>query len=124
MAILTREQILAMDDLPEETVSVLSWGGDIVVRGLTRGEAHAAREACKDKDGNVSMLDYDMQTLLRGVIKPKFTEKDFGALKKKSAGSIEIVTSRIMQLSSVGITGNVTQEAVKEAESSFRDGEE
>ena len=51
MTILTREQILAIDDLPEETISVSEWGGDIVVRGLTRGEAHAARNACKDKDG-------------------------------------------------------------------------
>jgi len=36
MAILTAEQLLAADDLPEETLPIPEWGGEVVLRGLTR----------------------------------------------------------------------------------------
>ena len=35
---LTRDQILAADDLPRETVAVPEWGGDVIVRALTGQE--------------------------------------------------------------------------------------
>lgn len=38
---LTRDQILAADDLPRETVAVPEWGGEVVVRALTGEERDA-----------------------------------------------------------------------------------
>ena len=35
---LTRDQILAADDLPREAVAVPEWGGDVIVRALTGQE--------------------------------------------------------------------------------------
>jgi len=124
MAILTVDEILGANDLPEETVEVPEWGGEVVVRGLMRGEAYKARQNARGDDGVVDMLEYDMQVLLFGVIEPALKESHIDALRNKSAGSIERITSKIMALSSVAPTGVVTQEAVDDAEKSFRDGEE
>jgi len=121
--ILTREEVLAVDDLPQETLEVPGWGGEIVVRGLTRGEAYEARDAAKRDDDTADLLAYDMQVFLKGVVEPKFTKADIAKLKGKSAGMMELVTTRIMALSSVNEFGDITQKAVDEAEASFRDGE-
>lgn len=51
---LTRDQILAADDLPRETVAVPEWGGDVIVRALTGEErdAYEVETAEAMKTGN------------------------------------------------------------------------
>lgn len=44
MPILTRDQILRVDDLPRETVPVPEWGGEVVVRTLSGAERAAMVE--------------------------------------------------------------------------------
>ena len=124
MAILTIDEVLDSNDLQQETLFVPEWGGEIVLRGMTRGEAFAARKAALKDGDTADMLVYDMMVLLHGVVEPKLTKSHFDKLKGKSAGAIERITSRIMQLSSVTAAGNVSQKAVDEAEKSFREGDE
>lgn len=118
--ILTVEEILEANDLPEETLSIPEWGGEVVVRGLSRGEAWAAREEGR-RDGDFDMLAFELNVFLHGVVNPKFSKKHFGQLKCKSQAAMERVTNKILAMSNAGSLGEVTQEVVDEAEKSFRD---
>jgi hypothetical protein len=116
---LTFDEIMACDDLPQETFFVPEWDGEVVVRGLSRGEALAARKEAW-KSGEFDLLVYDMYVLMYGLVEPKISKGHFDRMKGKSAGAIEKVSSKIISLSSVP----VTQEAIDEAEASFREGGE
>jgi hypothetical protein len=52
MAMLTRDMILAADDLPKELVEVPEWGGSVYVRCLTGTERDAWEASVVDMSGN------------------------------------------------------------------------
>ena len=108
--ILTRDQILAADDIPQEEVAVPEWGGSVLVRGMTVAERSAFDQTMisEVKDGSGykivpnraagremrqrlaahSMVDADGKRL--------FTADDVKALGRKSAAALERVV-RIAQ---------------------------
>lgn len=92
MAILSRDAILAADDLKKETVKVSEWGGEIIISTMT-GEARDAWEQSliKSKDNNmqnirarlvaVSAMDENGNRL--------FSDSDVEALGRKSASALD-----------------------------------
>jgi hypothetical protein len=46
---LTREQILAADDLPRERVAIKSWGGEVYIRSFTGEERDVFEESLLDR---------------------------------------------------------------------------
>ncbi|ELR66061.1 hypothetical protein C942_00503 [Photobacterium marinum] len=101
---LSKQAILAADDLPTESVHVPAWGGDVMVKGLSVGEmAKAQRKANKG-----TQLDLMVYVMIYGCVdengKHLFTEKDVKALLTKNQEPIVEVTNKIFELSGFGLT--------------------
>lgn len=98
MGILTREQILAAEDLPKETVPVPEWGGDVIVRSMTAVErddleAHFLSERAKSKEGVDAVRNFRARTLVLCIVDEsgkRLFEKpeDVDALGRKNAAVI------------------------------------
>lgn len=110
--ILSVDDILAADDLAEETVEVPEWGGAVKVKGLTRSQVHElGRKAMVGKE--ISSERADMLLLVAGIVEPKFTEDQASILMQKSARATQRIVDVLNELS------GMTKEAVAAADRSF-----
>ncbi|HEX7119395.1 MAG TPA: hypothetical protein VF212_11435 [Longimicrobiales bacterium] len=91
---LTREQILGMDDLPREEVFVPEWKGSVFVRALTGSERdQLERMIAKDSVSRASIVALCVVDE-RG--ERLFSQKDVDALSKKHGQALErIVTAAL-----------------------------
>lgn len=103
---LTRDQILAVDDLPRETVAVPEWGGELIIRGLTGRERDAYEQSLIRGRG---VVDYDnarAKLLVRCIIDESgervFTEDDADALGRKAGAVLDRLFSVAARLSGLG----------------------
>jgi len=80
---LTREQILAINDLPLKEVHVPEWGGSVYVKAMSMADAKKAF-AFEDKDHDTRIL----RNVILGVCdkdgKPLFTDADMDQLYSKN----------------------------------------
>jgi hypothetical protein len=113
LRILTREEILAARDIPEEVVPCPEWGEGcaVLVRGLTLGEAHQAiKEIGAGAERDVEKMN--LWALTRGIRgedgQPLFTEADHAALLEKSSAPLLRITKVFTRISGLG------EEAVEE----------
>ena len=118
MAILTRAQILEAQDLPTETVAVLEWGGEVLVRGLTGTERDALEASMIDKKGKTT--EVRLQNLRAKLVSMSvvdehgnrvFSAEDVEALGKKAAVALERVFEVARRLS--GLTSEDVDEITK-----------
>lgn len=105
--------ILAMVDTPEETIWVDAWQTNVKVIGLTKRQQLDIRRASLEGDV-VNEEKVQQGVWLAGVKEPAFTEDQLGLLWEKSAGAIDLVLTKILELS------GMTPEAVKKKEATFR----
>ncbi len=96
--LLTRGEILAIEDLKTEDVDVPEWGGTVRVRELTGEQRDAFEAGCFHTDGaNVSTNFKNLRAKLiaRSVINEagelEFSEKDVKELGKKSGAALDRV---------------------------------
>jgi hypothetical protein len=111
--ILTVEAILAAKDLKEEVVEVPEWNGAVKVRAFSKKGQQEIREMAT-VDDEIQTDRLEMYMFLRGVIEPHMSDDQYELLRDKSAGVIDRILQRIMELS------GMTLEAQKRAEKSFR----
>jgi len=106
---LTREDILKINDIEVETVEVPEWGGSIYVRGMTgaerdRFEASVVTTRGKSTSVNLENIRAKMAALSicdkDGVL--LFTEKDVKVLAGKSAAALQRVYEVAQRLSRIG----------------------
>lgn len=95
---LTREQILAADDLPRQEVQVKEWGGSVFVRGLNAGEA--IRFQVEDEDIQVKLIAL---ATIDEAGNQLFTIEDVAALKKKSPHAVGRLFKAILKLNAMGL---------------------
>ena len=106
MAILTRDQILAKDDLKRKKVHVPQWGGDVYVRIMTAAERDAFEQKyflSENKDlvgirahlAATCIVDQDGNNI--------FSEADIEELKKKSAAAVETVFKAAESLNALSV---------------------
>lgn len=88
--VLTREEVLAAQDIATEMVYVPEWNGWIKIRGLTVGEVNTIVRLSTRKD-KMDTLTSALFTFVRACVEPKFTDADLDELKKKSALVLRIV---------------------------------
>lgn len=107
MALLTREQILAADDLPSKEVEVPEWGGSVKVRSITAKDRDefeqaliAARQAKRVAPENVRAR-YVAACIVGEDGKPLFTAKDVEALGQKSFAALERVYQAATELNAL-----------------------
>lgn len=114
MQILTREMILAANDLPVESVEVPEWGGSVYVKALSVEQ----REALEDvlfRQGKrdqfraelvaMSAVDENGERL--------FLPEDVEQLRKKSFAAVERMFIAAKRLSAIGVRSEVNEEAQK-----------
>jgi hypothetical protein len=108
--------ILAANDIREEDVEVPEWGGSVRIRGFTKQRQQELRQMATDpKNGQVDAGRLELQIFIHGVIDPQFAPIQMTELRGKSAGAIDRVLQRIMDIS------GMTREAIVEAEKSVPD---
>ena len=109
MDVLTRENILEIQDIQIELVHVPEWGGDVYVKGMTGAE--------RDKfESSLVVLRGKSQTLNMANIRAKlaslticdengkrlFSEQDVQVLSQKSASALQRVFVVAQKLSRIG----------------------
>lgn len=106
MPLLTREQILAAQDLPMETVSVPEWGGDVMVRTLTGSERDQFEKLIITQQGKRAVQNLDnLRAKLCSVSicdeqgNRLFSQADIETLGKKSSLALQRVFEVAMKLS-------------------------
>lgn len=118
---LTKDEILAADDLPFEDVTVPEWGNKKVrVIGMNAADAqeYSSRLVSLDNKGRVRKLNLDtvMTTMLIRVLvddknRPLFTHQDVEALGRKSA----VVMTRLFEVAQrLSAMGEKDQQEIKE----------
>lgn len=109
MNILTKEAILAADDLPRETVLVPEWGGDVYVRTMSGTDRDAfessliARDGAKDGRMENVRARLVALTLCDATGSRLFEDGEIVALGRKSARALDRVFAIAQRLNGIGI---------------------
>ena len=93
---LTKEAILAAQDLKSEEVEVSEWGGSVTVRSMTGVQRDAFGASLRSADGMLNLDNYRAKLLVRCLVgedgSPMFTDADILALGGKSSAALDRVT--------------------------------
>lgn len=124
--LLSRDEILAADDLPRELVDVPEWGGAVYVRTLT-GEERDAFEAAtvqsRGKRVDLNLRNIRARLVALAVVdedgRRLFTDGDVAALGKKSAQALNTLFGVAQRLS--GLTEADVEEMAKNSGSGQSD---
>ena len=105
--LLSREAILAADDLPTRDVAVPQWGGTVRVRSLTGRERDqfetdvlSARRDGHVSPGNVRAR-YAAMCIVDGEGKNLFSTADIEALGAKAAAALDTVYQAVLSLNAL-----------------------
>ena len=90
---LSRDAILAMDDIKTVPVTVPEWNGEVVlIRGLT-GAQRDEFEATNRRNGDMNLSNVRARFLVRCIVNEDgtriFADQDAAALGKKSSAAID-----------------------------------
>lgn len=103
---LTREQILAADDLRVDVVDVPQWGGEVRLRemnGVVRDELNAEIVAC---GGQVSLVKFRQLVVALSVVDDAgeliFGLAGFDTVRAKHPGIIDLLAERAIVLNGLG----------------------
>lgn len=109
--LLTRDSILAADDLPRKLVSVPEWGGDVFVRTMTGGERDQFEQMIMEAGGADSSgwrkcfrAKLAVLTLCDENGKSLFSFDDWETLSKKSAAALDRVFAVASRLNGISKT--------------------
>lgn len=114
---LTRDQILAADDLKSEDVEVPEWGGSVRVIVMTGAARDAFQEQMAESDKSISYFHNSLlvATTVGDDGAPLFTAADMGALRSKSAAAVTRVAAVAERLNGFGAKAVETAEKNSEA---------
>jgi hypothetical protein len=106
---LNKDQILKANDLPQETVHVDEWGGEVCVRGLTGAERDKFETSIIELRGNKQVYNLvNIRAKLCALAicnedgTSMFTEKDIEALSEKSSIALTKIFMIAKRLSGIG----------------------
>ena len=106
MGLITKDAILAAQDIKSEDVEVAEWGGSVRVRELCAADLLGFWDACRDVDGKLMHVRIQPALLARAVVgddgAPLFTDADVCDLMKKSARIIGRVFEVAQKLNGIG----------------------
>lgn len=122
MALLTRQQILAADDLKTELVPVPEWGGTVLVRALSGSERDAFEQDIVTfrREGKRTVTDTDLHNVraklaVHSIVDESgarlFSIEDIEALGSKSAAALQRVFDVAQRLS--GLSDDDVEELAK-----------
>ena len=127
MALLTKQEILDIQDIEIEQVDVVEWGGHVFVKGMSgieRDTFEASIVQQRGKDARVNMVNIRAKLAAQTICDEEgvkmFTEKDVHALGKKSASALQRVFDVAQRLS--GITSGDIDELAEDLEENPSEG--
>lgn len=107
--ILTREAILAVQDIRIESVDVPEWGGSVLVRALTAAEREIFEVAATSGDAGKRVINWgQFQARLCALAivdeagQRVFTDADINALAAKSGAAVTRVFALAQKLAGLG----------------------
>jgi hypothetical protein len=103
MNILSKDAILAADDLPRETVIIPEWGGEVLVRTMSGTDRDAFEASLLEKDGRMENVRARLValTLCDSQGDRLFDDSEIAALGRKSARALDRVFSVAQRLNGV-----------------------
>lgn len=115
MALLTKKDIFKVNDLPQETVAVEEWGGEVIVRGLTAKGRDEFEQLMYDQLENRTTDSVRTQLIIRCCVDENgdllFGENDVKRLQSKSGVAVNRVFKVAQRLS--GLTAKDVEEISK-----------
>lgn len=104
MVILTKDAILAADDLPKERVNVPEWGGDVYVRTMTGTDRDAFEASLIGKDGRLENVRARLVslTICSESGDRLFTDDEISSLGNKSAKALDRLFAVSQRLNGIG----------------------
>jgi hypothetical protein len=114
MNLLSKEAILAADDLPREIVSVPEWGGQVYVRTMTGTDRDAFEASLINRESGesgTSSKDQRMHNVRARLVsltlcsesgERMFQDGDIDALGRKSARALDRVFAVAQRLNGIG----------------------
>ena len=106
MALLSREAILQVQDLPTERIPVPEWGGEVIVRGLTAAERDQFEQSIvetRGKDTRVNLRNIRAKLVVLCCVDEQgnriFRDEDAEVLGRKSAVALNRVFEVAQRLS-------------------------
>ncbi len=127
MPILTREDILAVEDIGRELVAIPEWGGEVWVYGMTAAERdHLEKNLVQTKGKDVQTNLENVRAKIAAISirneegKRIFNESDIHELGRKSALALDRIFNVAQRLS--GISQEDVEELSKNSESDQSDG--
>ncbi len=106
MEYLTKEQILAIEDIKFKDLKVPEWGGTVRVRGLSgteRDAFEASNQVIRGKTAVPNMVNVRARLCARTIVgpdgEPLFSETDVAALGRKSGAALNRVFDAARKLS-------------------------
>lgn len=104
--LLSKDKILAADDLKYEDVEVPEWGGTVRVRTMTGTERDAFEESMVDKDKKTTFKNVRAKLTSKTVVdennNPMFSDADIEKLGKKSARALDRIFAVAQRLNGIG----------------------
>lgn len=124
---LSKEAILAVNDVQFEDVAVPEWGGTVRVKSLSGSERDALEASMiegKGKNANVNLANLRAKLVARSIVDGEgrriFEDTDIAELGKKSAAALNRVYEVAQRLS--GITQEDVDELTKNSEAAQSEG--
>lgn len=106
MNLLTREQIVAVDDAQYDVIEVPEWGGSVRVRGMSGTQRDAYESLLLEQRGDsrkINLANARSKLVVRCIVDEGghllFTDDDVRVLGKKSAKALERVFDKARELS-------------------------
>ena len=105
MNILSKDAILAADDLPRESVSVPEWGGEVLVRTMSGTDRDAFEASLLEKEGRMANVRARLValTLCDARGDRLFGDGEIATLGRKSARALDRVFSVAQRLNGIGV---------------------
>jgi len=107
--LLTRDAILAVDDLPTADVEVPEWGGCVRIRTMTgaeRDNLENSLERARSKPGGLDVTGVKARLAILTMVdmegEAMFTIADLPALQNKSGGAIDRLFKAAQDLNALG----------------------
>jgi hypothetical protein len=106
---LSRDQILGVNDLPTDTFPVPAWGGDVTIRTLDGEQREdlenriGAAQAAKGQPGRKSQIRAlaAAYSLVDGDGKTLFALSDVPLLAKKSGTALDVIFDRVLKFNAM-----------------------
>lgn len=101
LAVLSKEALLASEDLDRFEVEIPEWGGKVILRQISRQE----QVDCERKATVRDEIDQAMLQLYQvscAMVEPKFSFDEIGALGEKNASVVAILVQQMLVLQGGG----------------------